>query len=235
MRISLIIPCYKESSRFPLFLQSICHLTTRYPLEIIVVDDGSPSSDFELLKNKISNQLTENIRLLHYDKNKGKGAAIQYGIDNSAGEYIGFVDADGAIPSNEVENFIQYILKNPDEDMIISSRIRILGKTVNRSLKRHLSGRVFITILNLFFSVPVYDSQSGLKIFKREKFNLIKDKISDFRWLWDTQVLILFYKSKFKMKEIPIDWSDVPGSKVNLLRDSILMFFRLFKFKQQIH
>lgn len=234
MKISLIIPCYKESNRLPLFLNSINQLPGKYPIEIIIVDDGSPTKDFELLKNKISPLLTNNIRLIHYDANKGKGAAIQHGIENSVGEYIGFVDADGAIPSHEVENFIQYILNNPLEDMVISSRIRILGKTVNRSLKRHLSGRVFITILNLFFSVPVYDSQSGLKIFKREKFNLIQNQISDYRWLWDTQVLILFYKSKFRMVEIPIDWSDIPGSKVNLFRDSILMFFRLFKFKIQI-
>ncbi len=232
MKISLIIPCYNESKRLPIFLDSIKSLVEKYPIELIIVDDGSSTKDFELLSQRITPCLSNKIQLKHYEVNKGKGGAIQYGIENSNGDYIGFVDADGAIPPYEVENFIQYIQKNQQDDMIISSRIRILGKTVSRSLKRHLSGRVFITILNLLFSIPVYDSQSGLKIFKREKFNLIKDRISDFRWLWDTQVLILFHKSNFKIIEIPIDWSDIPGSKVNLIRDSVLMFVRLLKFKR---
>lgn len=110
----------------------------------------------------------------------------------------------------------------------------ILGKHIDRKPLRHLSGRVFSTVLNLIFPMNVYDSQCGFKIFSRVKYEMIKDKITNMRWLWDTQLLILFYFNSYKIIEYPIDWHEEGDSKVKIFSDSFKMIFDLLIFKNKM-
>jgi dolichyl-phosphate beta-glucosyltransferase len=231
--LSLIIPCYKESNRLPTFLESLSTELNHLPIEILIVDDGSPEEEFKKLSDSITKYLSNKIKLIRSIPNLGKGGAIEIGINSSRTELIGFVDADGAIPYYEIINLYN-IMIHSDKDMVISSRIKMLGKTVKRNLHRHISGRVFMTIYNFFFSIPVYDTQCGLKIFKRSKYELIKNNILDKRWTWDTQLITLFYLNNFKIQEVAIDWEDIDGSKVNVLKDSIRMIFSLYKLKKTL-
>lgn len=172
--------------------------------------------------------------MIRLEKNFGKGGAIEFGIENTKGEILSFLDADGSISKDEVQNCIEYFFSHPEIDLLISSRIKMLGKRIQRSLKRHLSGRIFITIFNYLFNVPAYDTQCGFKIFKKEKYNLVKELILNKSWTWDTELIILFYLKKFNIIEYPISWHDEAGSKVSLFKDSFRMFFSLIKFKSHL-
>jgi dolichyl-phosphate beta-glucosyltransferase len=231
--LTIVIPSFKEAERLPLFLST---LTKNMPNDIsyIIVDDGSPIDDFNLLCERVKPFLNPNVSLLRYDINRGKGGAIEFGLEHANTEYVGFLDADGSIPHYEVINLWEYTKSNLHLDLILSSRIKLLGKQIDRSIKRHISGRIFVTYLNFLFNVPVYDSQCGFKIFKLSLYNSIKSKIINKRWLWDTELLILSYLNGFKCAEVAIDWKDVQGSKINLISDAIKMAFGLWDFKKKI-
>ncbi len=233
IELTIIIPSYKESDRLPIFLSS---LIKNMPQDIrfIIVDDGSPIKDYNLLLERVKPFLSQKVSLLRYEKNRGKGGAIEFGLEHANTEYVGFLDADGSIPYYEVINLWQYTKMHPDLDLILSSRIKLLGKQIDRTLKRHLSGRIFVTYLNFLFNVPVYDSQCGYKIFKKSLFNSIQVNIINKRWLWDTELVILSYLNGYKCIEIAIDWKDVQGSKVSYLIDSLFILIDIFKFKNRL-
>jgi dolichyl-phosphate beta-glucosyltransferase len=232
--LTIIIPCYKEVDRLPLFLNDLYTQLNHLDINFIIVDDGSPIEDFNKMKNLIDPFLSEKFKLLRYEKNLGKGGAISYGLTHASSDYIGFVDADGSIPFYEIENIANYMKNNYQIDMLIASRILMLGKKIERKFLRHLSGRLFSTMLNAIFPMKVYDSQCGFKIFSKLKYEKINNFITDKRWLWDTQLLILFYISSFNIIEYPVDWKEQPGSKVKIISDSINMFLGLIKFKKKL-
>jgi glycosyltransferase involved in cell wall biosynthesis len=229
--LSIILPCYRENLRLPAYLEDLLiTFKNEKTVEWILVDDGTPSLEFESLRIKIAHLLTgKNLTQHRYEKNTGKGEAIRFGIERSQGHYVGFVDADGSTPAAEVFRIWQYLQSRPEVDLVSGSRIVMLGRVVKKSLTRHSMNRIFATIFTWIYGIRMYDPQCGCKFFKRTKYESIKNSITNFRWLWDTQLTILFYRKGYHIQEFPIDWQERSGSKVNLLVDSITMFFALFQ------
>jgi dolichyl-phosphate beta-glucosyltransferase len=232
-QLTIVIPSYKESIRLPIFLSTLAHVLPK-EMNLIIVDDGSPKEDFQSLKDKIAPFLNEQIQLLRYEKNRGKGGAIEFGLEHTDAPWLGFLDADGSISATEVLYLWNFAKSQNNFDLVLSSRIKLLGKTIDRTFKRHFFGRIFVTYMNFLFHVPVYDSQCGYKIFRKSLYESVKNQILNKRWLWDTELVILSYKSKFNCIEIPIDWQDIPGSKISLISDSIKMALGLWEFKKSL-
>lgn len=229
-RVSLVIPAYREEARLPGYFGGLAAALADVPAELIVVDDGSPASSFASLQSALQPHLGRRHRLLRLERNRGKGAAIAFGLESAAGTYVGFVDADGSIPAQEVRRLVMRALGTPPVDMVAACRVKMLGRRIERSPLRHAAGRVFATILANVFRVPVYDSQCGLKVFRADRYRDAAPRLSDDRWTWDTQLLILFFRRGLSVEEFPVDWHDVPGSKVRVVRDGLRMLAALAKF-----
>lgn len=231
--LSLVIPCYRESERLPKFLESLLKtFKGSKSVDFLVVDDGTPLAEFEILKQKINHLLSNpQIQLLRYETNVGKGGAIQFGLKVAKGNYFGFVDADGATPAEEVFRTWNHINLHPEIDLLAGSRIIMMGRNVKKSFYRHVTNRIFSFYFSFIFRIQMYDPQCGCKIFKKSAYLQVIHKISDLRWLWDTQLLVLLIRNGFKIVEIPLDWQDIPGSKFSFLKDSFLVVFSVWKYR----
>ena len=212
-------------------------------IDIKFFDDGSGEKEGQNLKEAVLKAGTEikNFTLKYelFPINRGKGAVLRDGFKQGIAEYqyVGFLDGDGATPFYEMIRIMEKLVNETGAvaDAMIGSRVKCLGKTVQRSLKRHLSGRIFATLLSNIFSIPVYDSQCGAKLFSTSILSVsLLDHCYDQRWLFDTQLLILIYRKKFRVLETPVDWKDIPGSKVSLFRDSWRMFWGLLAFRSYL-
>ena len=54
------------------------------------------------------------------------------------------------------------------------------------------------------------------------------DKIKNEHWFWDTEMLILAQRSKYRIKEIPVKWEDKgPKTNVKTFHDSFVMFCKI--------
>ncbi len=232
-KVTIVIPSYRESNRLPNYLETLAKIVPK-EMRFIIVDDGSPKEEYEELKKRIGHLLHSQFELRRYATNLGKGAAIEYGFEGVESDWLGFLDADGTISAKDVSYLWNFVLENQNYDLILATRIRMLGKTIVRSLNRHLLSRLFITYFNFLFNIPIYDSQCGFKIFKKKLYDTIKNKIGNKRWLWDTELVIHSYKNEFRCIEIPIDWHEVQGSKINLFHDSIKMAYDLFNIKRRL-
>ncbi|MDD5350204.1 MAG: hypothetical protein PHQ12_08335, partial [Chthoniobacteraceae bacterium] len=168
---------------------------------------------------------------LFLERNEGKGAAILRGWDTALEDgaeengWVGFLDADGAVPAREVARVLGTIAAAPQtRRSLFASRIQMRGRTVKRRLKRHLMGRVFATLVGTLIDPRIYDSQCGFKLIPAAAYRRIRPVMEEKRFAFDVELLAALNHYGFPVEEIPVDWEDIPGSKVSLVRDAWRMF-----------
>lgn len=240
----LAIPCFNDPQRLACFLPELCAALATVPLRVVVqvVDDGSTPEN-----RKALHALMESVRPFHpwvrpalfLEHNEGKGAAILHGWDAALeelpvqeGGWVGFLDADGAVSAREVARILARIVANPEaRTSLFASRIQMRGRTVKRHLKRHLTGRIFATLVGTLIDPRIYDSQCGFKLVPTAAYRRIRPVLEEKRFAFDVELLAALNHFGFPVEEVPVDWEDVPGSKVSLLRDS----WRMFRAVSAIH
>ena len=94
---------------------------------------------------------------------------------------------------------------------------------MKRSLFRHFFGRIFATLVSVGTGIPVYDSQCGFKLIRRKCYEAIRSELHEKRFAFDVELLVALRHIGAKVIEVPIDWFDVPGSKVHFFRDTAQM------------
>jgi dolichyl-phosphate beta-glucosyltransferase len=221
--ISVIIPAYNEERRLPSTLNSVYEFLTKYEkdFEILVVDDGSIDHTVDIVEEFSKNH--NNIRLLSYLPNKGKGYAVKHGILAAKGDVLLINDADGSSPIEELVRLTAAI--DNSADVAIGSRAKPDDSRVVKALAyRKLIGNTFNLIVQSLLLPGIYDTQCGFKMFKR---NVARDIFSVAHldgFGFDVEVLYIARIRNYKIVEIPINWTNVEGSKVNLFFDSPKMF-----------
>ena len=240
----IAIPCFQESARLPGFLRQLCEELrgSSGRVRIQVVDDGSGETEALALSEIVAALDSEHPGLLRapllLPENRGKGGAIYAGWHAALAHQplaLALVDADGSVPAPEVRRLIETFL-SPDTSAhgaLFGSRVKILGRHVTRHLHRHLLGRIFATAVTAATGVEIYDSQCGLKILRAENFQRISARLRETGFVFDVELALLLLQSGCEVRELPIDWHEVPGSKVHLLRDSLRMFRGLLRIRAQ--
>lgn len=225
--VSVVIPAYNEASRIlPTLFSRIDHFTSRrLSHEIIVVDDGSRDSTAVLVR-EVSRRLTS-VRLICLPSNLGKGAAVRAGVRNATGALVLIEDADGATPISEFEALRAAV--EAGADIAIGSRQPSEHTRVDRRLKRWIMGRTFALLVNGWAVPGIADTQCGFKLFRSDVARRIfaLQRLDGFAF--DVETLRLARELEFGVAEVPINWADVAGSKVNLVRDSLRMLWDVLR------
>ncbi len=161
--------------------------------------------------------------MLDLQPNGGKAEAVRKGMLYAAKEfnpdYIAFWDADLATPLNELQDMVQWADKG--FDVVMGLRLMRLGAKVRRKTMRHYLGRCFATTASVMLKLPVYDTQCGSKLFRKEVVEAIFPEQFITRWLFDVELLAR-YKKQYgkesaieKIYEYPLyKWEDVDGSQL---------------------
>jgi len=239
------IPCFRESKRLPLFLDAICRELSCAPFtaSVVIVDDGSGPPEDSLTRSIVDAFRAEYPEIVgqpvFLGRNLGKGGAVYAGwktsSTSSAPQLLCFVDADGAVPATEVARLIEELLADQRHrwDALFASRVKMLGATVERRVSRHYIGRVFATFVSILTHIGTYDSQCGLKLIRRSAYAAIEGQLKETRFVFDVELTLLLLQHGFTIREVPINWKEVPGSKVRILRDTIRMFSGILRIRQR--
>lgn len=220
--ISIIIPAYNEERRIIPTLQEthIYMQNQNLNYEIIVVDDSSTDRTVEVLE-KLKSEI-RNLSIIRLDKNYGKGYSVRSGMKASSGAARLFMDADGATPISELERL--HAVYKAGADVVIASRAMPSAETtVVTSLHRKVLGRVFNLFANLIAAPGIYDTQCGFKLFSARAAESIFSHQKLNGYSFDVELLLLARKLGYTVKEVPVNWHDVPGTKVNVITDGLLM------------
>jgi dolichyl-phosphate beta-glucosyltransferase len=230
IEVSIIIPAYNEERRLPPTLIDVIDYFDRRNLayEVLVIDDGSRDGTAEVVRK--FERVRHQVRLIQLPKNYGKGHAVRLGVLNSRGAKVLFADADGATPIGEFER-LEKALSSGGDIAIGSRALTSTDTKVTTSIHRRALGRVFNKCVNVILLPSIADTQCGFKMFTRKAaIFLFKRQRAD-RFSFDVELLYMAHKAKMAVKEVPINWKNVPGSKVNLVVDSLCMFRDVFRFR----
>src|SRR5579871_5447466 len=235
---AIVIPCYNEADRLNCDVIR-GYLATSPDRRILFVDDGSTDSTLRLLE-QLHQEVPAQIRVLHQERNAGKGEAVRVGLLNALGtdaEVVGFWDADLATPLSAIDDLLDVLDSRPGVDIVLGSRVKLLGRTIERRASRHYLGRVFATCASLALGLAVYDTQCGAKLFRAGPYlKKLLERPFLSRWIFDVEILAMYIglhggdleASASRIYEFPLYcWRDVGGSKVrpkDFLRAAIDLF-----------
>lgn len=232
IEILVVIPCYNETKRLEkMFEECYYYLDSHYRLkfEIIIVDDKSSDKTAEFaidLANKYDIK-PKIVKVIQFSKNRGKGGAVTQGILHASGKYILFADADGATKFSDIEGLLDYLksFKQDQPAIAIGSRAHMVNTeaVVKRSAIRNFLMYGLHTLVYIFGIRQVQDTQCGFKMFNFESAKRIFPHMHTERWIFDVEILLLATYQNMNMKEIPVNWQEIDGSKIDLVKDSINM------------
>jgi len=214
----LIVPCFNEEKR----LDMQAFINSAENIKILFANDGSSDGTSQLISKFVDNK---KIFLFDANNNLGKAQVIQeayrYANENELLKDIGWVgywDADLATPLEEVEQMYIFARNLDHIDSIWGSRVDRLGSKIVRSKVRHYLGRIFATIVAIILKVKSYDSQCGAKLFTKSAAQEAFKTPFITKWIFDIEILLRLKEQK--IIEFPLNqWTDVPGSKVNIKKD----------------
>ena len=191
----IVVPCYNEELRLPAdrFQKFFCKSEIRF----VFVDDGSRDKTLDRLEN-LRQAREDRVFVLRSPANQGKAEAVRMGFNfalDQGVEYIGFWDADLATPLDAIAEFMAVFAVRPDLDMVFGSRVKLLGRYVNRKTSRHYLGRVFATVVSTLLQLPIYDTQCGAKIFRvgAGTRGLMAEPFRT-RWVFDVEILARYIR-----------------------------------------
>ena len=144
-------------------------------------------------------------------------------------DYLGFVDADGAFEPSEVIRLARELKKGGHGPALFASRVKMLGLKVDRKIIRHYLGRFFATWVGMFLEPGIYDSQCGLKFVPAAVFEKISPSLRGQRFAWDVELLRALLEAGYPIREIPVNWRHIPGTRVRFLRDGLHLLWTAFR------
>jgi dolichyl-phosphate beta-glucosyltransferase len=199
---------------------------TGFSHEVIIVDDGSRDRTVQLVREL--GKRFSSIKLIRLPHNMGKGAAVRTGMRNATGRYIIFNDADGATPIMEIERLLTAL--EAGADIALGSRALYSPYThVERQWRRAIVGRIFAFLVNMWAVPGIADTQCGFKMFRREVAHRIFEYQQLNGFAFDVEVLRIATVLGYRIVEIPINWTNIQGSKVRILHDAGRMFWDVLR------
>lgn len=208
--ITIIVPAYNEEYRIAATLRAIEWYFERkkLPHEILVVDDGSTDET----RRVVDGLGIPHTRVLSYLDNRGKGFAVNYGVQAARGAWIMFADADNSTP---IDQFDRLWLEADSDRVIIGSRyLKESVITVRQAVPRIVLGRLGNLLVQLLILPGIKDSQCGFKLFEATAAKKIFAKQTIWRWGFDMEILRIAKETGLKIKEVPITWRNDEQSRI---------------------
>jgi dolichyl-phosphate beta-glucosyltransferase len=230
--LSVIIPAFNERERIEMTLRSIdTYLCSQaYSYELIVVDDGSSDGTTKFVQ-AIQPPISW-LKVIQLPINIGKGGAVKEGMRVAKGEARLFMDADGSTPIEEVAKLLPHL--SSGFEVIVSSRV-IMGarKNKSQSVPREILGWIYRQLVRHIVRIDVLDPQNGFKLFSQQSAENIFPSLRIYGWSFDVEVLVLAKKMGYKIKEVPIVWTNDERSRVRLMHIPRMFFDMLSLTSQQ--
>jgi glycosyltransferase involved in cell wall biosynthesis len=231
-QLSVVIPAYNEEKRLADTLRRVIAYFREqtYPVEIIVVDDGSTDRTTAIAQE--FTQKHTHVRLIQ-NEHRGKGYTVRTGVLQACGNHILVCDADLATPIEEEQKLASWLQNG--YAIAIASREGMGAKRIGEPFYRHLMGRIFNFITRLITVGEFQDTQCGFKMFRADAAHDIFQRVQLYGaqakkvkgaavTAYDVEVLFLALKRGYKVKEVPTEWRYGTMTKVNPLTDSMRNF-----------
>lgn len=232
---TLILPVYRQEKTIAKDLRQVRGVLRKLPIpfEIIVVIDGTVDRSFQVA----SSVKLPHVKVVGYKVNKGKGYAVRFGMAQSRGDIVGFLDAGCDLNPDGLLLMYNYMLWN-DADVVIGSKRHPFSKVTYPFIRRVFSF-VYQMIIRILFHVNVRDTQVGMKLYKRKVLEDVLPRLLVKKFAFDIEILSVAHHLGYtRILEAPIElnFEGVSSSITSgnywrvifyTLVDTVAVFYRL--------
>lgn len=222
----IVVPCFNEACRLDVEAFREFARTCSSVL-FLFVDDGSTDPTPEVIQPLLT-EAPDRFELLTLANNMGKGEAVRQGMLRAlraGAERVGYWDADLATPLAAIREFSAVLDARPEIEMVLATRIPLLGRSVQRKAVRRWMGRLFSISVSAALGLRLYDTQCGAKLFRATPAlaAALRSPFSS-RWIFDVELLARLVTQRNRLGfeaiagavyEYPLhEWREVSGSKL---------------------
>ena len=242
-RLSVVMPVYNLASEIAANIARTAELFDSHALraELVPVDDGSTDGTAaELARAAQAKYEHVVVRPVFCEKNGGKGAALRAGFEASTGEFVMLLDGDLDINPKQTPWFFEAMAAK-GADIVIGSK-RHPRSVVQYPWHRRLVSWVYFTIVRIFIGLPITDTQTGMKLFRRKVLGEALGRMLVKTYAFDLELLSIAHQRGAKIAEAPVVIRF--GNKFGALKahtvktmalDSLAVFYRLRVLKYYAH
>jgi glycosyltransferase involved in cell wall biosynthesis len=217
--VEIVVPVYNEAhvladsiGRLHAYLEE----SFPFPFRITVADNASTDATW-----REATELTRRLPHVHavHLAAKGRGRALKQVWSDSTADVVAYMDVD---LSTGLEGFLPLVapLLSGHSDLAIGSRLHRQSDVV-RGPKREFVSRSYNLLLKLGLAVRFTDAQCGFKAVRTDVFRALAPHIEDTAWFFDTELLVLAQRNRLRIHEVPVDWTDDPDSRVDIVRTAL--------------
>lgn len=228
-KVSIILPAYNEGVHIYENLLKICKVLKTDDFEIIVVDDGSSDNTFSESKRAAKNGYP--IKAVQLKSNSGKGSSLFRGFEEATGELIVFFDADLEISPLYIVKLLA-AMKKTKADVVAGVKDPVMN---HFPLQRRFMSALYRAVISFLFGLNITDTQTGIKIFKREVLESAVPRLRVSRFAFDIELLVAASRFGYKITEYPVEVAYVRKGKFGRMKfgslfgtflDTFAVYFR---------
>jgi glycosyltransferase involved in cell wall biosynthesis len=217
MKLTIIIPVYNEVRTVGELVRRVQNVPVNK--EVIVINDASSDGTGEILERM------EDIEVIHFSVNKGKGTAVAAGLKRCTGDLVIVQDADLEYDPNDYPRLMQPIIER-SADAVYGSRFKGGGKFLFRFW---LANKIFVFITNFLFGARLSDVLTCFRCMRRDL--LQEMNLESKRFEIETEITAKLLRRGLRIVEVPISYCGrIEGKKINVL-DGIKILVVIAKLK----
>ncbi len=230
---SLIIPMYNEEKILPETIETLhSYMESAFDdYEVVFADDGSTDRSRGIVENCGHVRM----RVVGYEKNRGKGCAVRHGMLAAKGDIRLFTDCDLAY-GTEIIRTLYDKFTAADCDVMIGSRNLSGDGYAGYTFLRRLVSKTYIRVLCLVGGFKLSDSQCGFKAFSEAAAEDVFSRCATDSFAFDFEAILFATRLGYKIAELPVKIINhrESESKVNVLSDSVRMLRDLMRIKKHV-
>lgn len=217
--LDVVVPVFNEERDLaPCVRRLHDHLVAGFPYRFRITVANNASTDrTAVIADELARDIPE-VVAVHLPE-KGRGRALHAVWTESDAAVLAYLDVDLSTDLNALSPLIAPLLSG-HSDLAIGSRLA-RGSRVVRGPKREFVSRCYNLILRGTLATRFSDAQCGFKAIRADVASKLLPHVSDTGWFFDTELLVLAERSGLRIHEVPVDWTDDPDSRVDIVATAI--------------
>lgn len=217
--LDIVIPCLNEERQLPIALETLsafcAERLTGYRWRIVVADNGSEDRTHEIAQEWAARD-PERFGALRLEQ-RGRGRALKAAWTASEADVVAYMDVDLSTDLEALPTLVDAVAYG-GSDVAIGSRLTKGSQVIGRTLKREITSRGYILLLKLVFWARFSDAQCGFKALSHRAVDELVPLVEDTGWFFDTELLLIAERNRYRVHDVPVLWRDDPDTRVNIVK-----------------